>query len=67
MADAQGLGPCGRDPVEVQVLSPAQGVFAGILKDWVAMDPADRIRDLGKLKQLDPMALPVSTLSRSGC
>ncbi len=23
LADAQGLGPCGRDPVEVQVLSPA--------------------------------------------
>ena len=27
MADAQGLGPCGRDPVEVQVLSPAPGFF----------------------------------------
>jgi hypothetical protein len=25
LADAQGLGPCGSDPVEVQVLSPAQG------------------------------------------
>lgn len=27
LVDAQGLGPCGRNLVEVQVLSPAPGFF----------------------------------------
>jgi hypothetical protein len=29
LADAQGLGPCGREPVEVQILSPAQSLERG--------------------------------------